>query len=391
MPRSTPWIILLCKFSDDPGTASLQSIADYAAFFAGEDPESIPSYWRDVSYGELDLVTGTEISPWLRLPQKRSDHVGLSTRKNLFEWAKAAGRNAGIDFDRFFGTVAFFAVQTDLFGTSDDPHVVCDILSAPAQILQEYGHAYGLQHSRSVIDPTDYTNPFCIMSSMSFGVNNNDGTSHDARFIGHDPTFPSRFGRSGPGLCSPYLFQEGWLPPLRVRQVVSKGTHPETTLLKLSALGELGAVFPQAAIIEFDVPQSLTYFIEYRRGEWDKGVIYNPIVVHQVREDKYSYFAGYTRTVTTGMTGIGANTTQLAGRWYVDTQVDLSVEFLSLIEDGAAVLIRIAPAAAGRDLSVRAIANSTLQLSGAFSIKNQVLSPGESSVRDKLIYLLGQE
>jgi hypothetical protein len=82
---------------------------------------------------------------------------------------------------------------------------------------------------------------------------------------------------------------------------------------------------------------------------------------------------------------------QLAGRWYVDAQFDLSVELLSLVDDGAAVLIRIAPAAAGRDLSVRTIANSTLRLSGAFSIKTQVLSPGESSVRDKLIFLLGQE
>jgi len=46
------------------------------------------------------LVTGTEISPWLKLPQKRSDHTGTETRKLLFEWAKAAGRDAGIDFDR---------------------------------------------------------------------------------------------------------------------------------------------------------------------------------------------------------------------------------------------------------------------------------------------------
>ena len=392
MSRNTPWIILLCRFSDDDGSGKPQPIPYYVSLFGGDDPESIPSFWRDMTYGELDLVTGTEVSPWLTLPQKRSDHTGLSTRKALFRWAKDAGKQAGVDFDRFYGVVAFFAVGTDLFGTQEDgPHVVCDVLSSPAQIFQEYGHAYGLQHSRSVIDPTDYTNPFCIMSGMSFGVNNDDGTSHDPRFIDHDPTFPSRFGPSGPGLCSPYLSQAGWLPALRTRQVVSNGTHPETTILKLSALGEFGAAFPQAAIIEFGSPQSLTYFVEYRRGEWDKGIIYNPIVVHQLRADKYCYFAGYIRTVTTGMTGIGTMPAQLAGRWYVDAQFDLSVEFLSLVDDGAAVLIRIAPAAAGRDLSVRTIANSTLRLSGAFSIKTQVLSPGESSVRDKLIFLLGQE
>src|ERR1700751_2018774 len=103
MPRNTPWIILLCKFSDDPDTSKLRSIADYAAFFGGDDPDSIPSYWRDISSGELDLMTGTEISPWLQLEQKRSDHTGLSTRGDLVNWAKAAGAKAGVDFDRFFG------------------------------------------------------------------------------------------------------------------------------------------------------------------------------------------------------------------------------------------------------------------------------------------------
>jgi hypothetical protein len=209
MPRRTPWIILLCKFSDDPGTATLRSIADYAAFFGGDDPESIPSYWRDMSYGELDLVTGTEVSPWLQLSQKRSDHVGLSTRKNLFEWAKAAGRNVGIDFDRFFGAVAFFAVPTDLFGTSSDPHVVCDILSSPAQIQQEYGHAYGqMKHSSAVLNPVAYENPFCIMSSLRFGADMEV-------FRGVDPTFASKWGPSGPGLCSAFVLEFGWLPQPR--------------------------------------------------------------------------------------------------------------------------------------------------------------------------------
>ena len=392
MSRNTPWIILLCRFSDDNGSGNPKPIAFYASLFGGDDPESIPSFWRDMTYGELDLVTGTEVSPWLTLPQKRSDHTGTATRGALYGWAKAAGTRVGIDFGRFYGVTAFFANGTDLFGTKgNDPHVVCDVLSSPAQILQEYGHAYGLQHSRSVIDPTDYTNPFCTMSSTNFGINNDDGTSHDPRFVGHDPTFPSKFGPSGPGLCSPYLSQAGWLPDSRTRRVVSNGSHPETTILKLSALGEFGAAFPQAAIIEFDAPQPVTYFIEYRRGEWDKGVVYSPIVIHQRRADKMAYFAGYIRTLATGSTGIGGVPSQFAGRWYVDTQFDLSVELLSLVDDGAGVLIRIAPAAAGRNLSVRAIAGSTLGLSGAFSIKAQVLSPGESSLRDKLIFLLGRQ
>ena len=268
-----------------------------------------------MSYGELDLVTRTQISPWLHLPQKRSDHAGLNTREELFGWAKAAGRDAGIDFDRFFGVVAFFAVQTDLFGTSDNPHVVCDLLSSPAQILQEYGHAYGLKHSRSVSNPVDYENPFYIMSGLRFGAD-------DEIFRGVDPTFASKWGPAGPGLCSPYVLQSGWLSQLRSVTVLSNGTHPSTTILELSPLGDANAHHPQAAVVEFHTPQSVRYFIEYRRGRWDRGIFYDPIVIHQVRADGIPYYAGLIRTLNSG--GSGAAETHgpavSEGKWYVDDQ-----------------------------------------------------------------------
>jgi len=44
MPRITPGSYFSRKFSDDPSTSTLRSIADYAPFFAGDDPDSIPSY-----------------------------------------------------------------------------------------------------------------------------------------------------------------------------------------------------------------------------------------------------------------------------------------------------------------------------------------------------------
>jgi hypothetical protein len=384
MSRNTPWIVLLCKFSDDPGTSILRSVADYVAFFGGDDPDSIPSYWRDISYGELNLVTGTEILPWLRLPQKRSDHTGLNTRKDLFGWVKIAGSNAGVDFSRFFGVVAFFSVQTDLFGTSDDPHVVCDLLSSPSQILQEYGHAYGLKHSRSVVNPTDYENPFCIMSGLTFGAD-------DEVFRGVDPTFPGRWGPSGPGLSSPYVLASGWLAGSRSVTITSNGRYPSTTILDLSALGDANAAHPQAALLDFNTPQNVRYCIEYRQGGWDRGIFYDPIVLHQLRPDGLSYYAGLIRPLQPGTGGVGEHPGPAisAGKWYVDSQYDLSVELLAVSEGRSAVTLRIAPAAAARTLSVRAIAASKLQLRGAFSIGNQVLSQRGEPLRERLINLLG--
>ncbi len=385
MSRNTPWIILLCKFSDDPGMSTLRSIADYAAFFAGDDPDSIPSYWRDISNGELDLVTGTEISPWLQLKQKRSDHKGLDTRKDLFQWAKAAGRDAGIDFGRFFGVTVFFSVATDLFGTSDSPHVVCDLLSSPAQIQQEYGHAYGLKHSRSVVNPIDYRNPFCTMSSMIFGTD-------DVVFRRVDPTFPGRWGASGPGLCSPYVLASGWLPEPRSVKVASNGRYPSSTLLDLSPLGDMNPTHPQVAVVDFDTPQSVRYCIEYRRGGWDRGIFYDPIVLHQVRADGLSYYAGLIRPFKAGSGGDATHPLPAvsAGKWYVDQQYDLSVEFIAMSPDRGMVTLRIAPAAGARTLSVRGIAASKLQLTGSFSIGNQVLTRKEEPLRGRLIDLLGR-
>jgi hypothetical protein len=383
----------MCKFKDDQRSFVTIKRQEVEAMFTAPDIENVVTFWRDVSYGEVDL-SGSKTFGWLTLDQKQQDFKDALTtlgnqkaRTAMFSWALKAASDAEIKLDSYYGVTVYMSTPTDLWGSlqGSNGQVVCDTASSLPQILQEYGHGYGLQHSRSVIDPTDYTNPFCVMSSMSFGRNNQDGTWHDPRFIGHDPTFAGRNGSSGPGLCSPYISQKGWLPDSRTQHVGSNGIRPETTILKLSALGEFGAAFPQAAIIEFDSPRSLTYFIEYRRGGWDKGITYNPVVIHQLGADNYSYFAGYIRTVATDITGKEATP---VGRWYVDGQFDLSVEFLSLVDDGAAILIRIAPAAAGRDLSVRGMAASKLQLTEGFSMKNQVLTPGEESVRGRLVSLL---
>ena len=74
----------------------------------------------------------------------------------------------------------------------------------------------------------------------------------------------------------------------------------------------------------------------------------------------------------------------------MDDQYDLSVEVMAVSVDHGSVTLRIAPAAAAGTLSVRAIAASKLQLTGTFSMKNQVLTHGEESVRGRLISLLGR-
>jgi len=392
MPRSTPWIILLCKFSDDTGAGSPRSIDYYSSFFAGDSPGSVPSFWRDITYGALDLVTGTEVTPWLTIPHKRSEALptrSTAERTQLVGWAMDAGAAFGVKFERFFGFVAFFAVQTDLFGIPGDgqpPHVVCDVLSNPTEVLQEYGHTYGLKHSRSVLVPQDYKNPFCVMSGMLFGQAD-DTYPGIPGFEGIDPTFPTEYGDSGPGLCSPYLAQNGWLPDARVVNIASNGTYPRSTIVSLSALGITSAPHPQAAVIELSSPQPATIYVEYRHGGWDRELLQDPVVIHQLRPDGWAYYAGHIGTSSRG--GGAGGAPRIPGKWHVDSTYDLSVELLALQDDAATAVVRVAPSAAARTLSVRSIADSKLGLVGDISVRDQVLVGQRGSLRDRLVELLG--
>jgi hypothetical protein len=368
MATKTPWAILLCKFKDDvidlksfrnaakrfpfdqfgnsarailarrfdmqrpvsmkelirnisePG----QVLQNEVALFTAPDIENVVTYWQDISYGELDL-SGSEVFGWLTLDQNRSDYT---IRDSFLEiWGKKAAADAGIDLSRFYGVVVFLNDATDLYGKSK--FVAADIASNFSQILQEVGHGYDLEHSRSVANPTDYQDPFCIMSGLTFG--------------GANPTFQGRFGQSGPGLCSPYVFQAGWLAESRITRVPTNGSSPVATDLVLSPLSERSPAHPQVAMFDLTVPQPYKYFVEYRSGGWDRGLNQTAVVIHQLRPDKVAYYAGSIAT-STGFSGGGfeGGTVTLPGGPYADPQFNLSVQVLSLLEDRA-VNIRIAP------------------------------------------------
>jgi hypothetical protein len=323
MSTQTPWLVLLCKFNDD-ATPDPNPPEFYQALFRNPNVENVVSYWNDITYGEMDL-TGSDVRGWLRLDQNRADYLGLPTRLDLVNWAKQKATDSGINVGDYYGVIVYMSVRTDLFGSAGR-FVVCDIDSNLAQIQQEVGHGYGLQHSRSVASPTDYQNPYCIMSGLTFG--------------GSDPTFiDNRFGQSGPGLCSPFLFAQGWLPESRIVRVATNGRTPAPTELTLAPLGERNPAHPQVAIFGFDSPQELTYFVEYRAGGWDRGLAQNAIVIHQMRSDGLAYYAGQIPTSI----GFVGGMTLLPGVSFVDPQFDLAIDVLTGSNDGA-IKLRIAPA-----------------------------------------------
>ncbi|RYZ61047.1 MAG: hypothetical protein EOO14_06035 [Chitinophagaceae bacterium] len=237
-------------------------------------------------------MQGSEVTPWLQLEGRYTakdpgEGQQAKGRRELVQKAKQAARDAGNDLDRFFGVVVTMDRGTDLFGSAAR-HAVCDTLSSLSQILQEVGHGFGLEHSRAVANPIDYENPFCIMSGMTFGGDLTIPNNPSIRFS--SPTFPDRFGDSGPGLCSPLLFKAGWITESRIVRIATNGRMPAAVVITLSPLGEMNPLHPQVVMFGLNTPQDVTYFIEYRAGGWDRGLKQKSVVIHQLRPDGMAYY-----------------------------------------------------------------------------------------------------
>jgi hypothetical protein len=381
MSRHTPWAVLLCKFKDDKLGFVTTKRQEVEALFTAGDIENVVTFWRDVSYGELDLSGSTVLpeSGWLTLEQNQKDFEdakaslgNTGARQAMVGWARKAASNAKIVLDGYYGLAVFMSTHTDLWGGLQDGSgiVVCDVDSDLAQIVQEYGHGYGLKHSRAVTNPTDYNDPFCIMSGLPFG--------------GTDPTFTGRFGRSGPLMCSPYVEAAGWFSPSQMLHLATNGSYPSPITLRLSALGSTNPLDPRVAMFGLSVPYEATYFIEYRSAGWDRGMGQSQVVIHQRRPDEYAYYAGSIAASTGTKNGVKL----LPARSWIDSEFDLSVRLNALLDEASAVEISVGPAAAARPLSVRTIARTKLNLEGRISVDAQILQPATRSVRTSLIDLL---
>ena len=122
MSRETPWAVLMCKFKDDQRGFVTINRQDAEAMFKAPDIENVVTFWRDVSYGEVDL-SGSKTFGWLTLDQKQQDfNDALATlgndkaRSAMFSWALKAASDAEIKLDSFYGVTVYMSTPTDLWG-----------------------------------------------------------------------------------------------------------------------------------------------------------------------------------------------------------------------------------------------------------------------------------
>lgn len=72
---STPWAILLCKFSDDASEPQPRQYYEKLFTQTGSGSLNMVDFFSDASHGQLDL-SGSQVFGWLTLDKARSDYTG---------------------------------------------------------------------------------------------------------------------------------------------------------------------------------------------------------------------------------------------------------------------------------------------------------------------------
>lgn len=278
-----PFAVILCKFSDQPQEPRTPGFYRNCFTEMGAGTGGAFDYWRDVSFGHLDL-TGSKVFGWFTMNNhKVQDLPGLG-RNSFVSWGIDTARLNGVDLSPFFGIIVVFNVVTDS-GASGGVQMVLGYKPnewSPTFNSHEMGHLFGLDHSFGTgptscgsgdSRPGAYCDRWDIMSAMNVW------------------TFSNALGGNGPGLNAPYLDKLGCIPPNRIWTP----PHPDFAgTITLAALNHPEAHGP----LMIKIPRSSgpnpsvnsTYTVEFRQKTgWDAGIPNDTVLIHQVRSDGLSY------------------------------------------------------------------------------------------------------
>lgn len=298
-----PWAVVLCKFNDSQ--TELQTPQYFQDMFTVANNPTY-QYWKDISYGKLDL-SGTIVvgNHWYTINKSKADFETMSRETKVQTCKNAAAGDA--DFSQYYGTIA---IVNGGFGEDEGAVRVglgAVLLNAAVDLSfvdHEMGHSLGLEHSRSInyVETQvgqegypDYQDCYDIMSAYSC-VFQTTGKFPDNTKLG-----------GGPGLNAIYLDKLDWRPldtPLASFVggtcgntatyanifVLAPLNHPEAGgFTDIHATANL-VIPPPPGQSAFAGTTADRYFVEFRdKSGWDAGIARDTVLLHARGQDGLSY------------------------------------------------------------------------------------------------------
>jgi M6 family metalloprotease-like protein len=280
---SQPWVSILCKFSDLSTEPKSKS---YFQDMYGNRAGQLDHYWREVSYGQIDLAGSLAID-WVTLPRPQRDYVPTPGSGNkadlnaLFADCTAAA-DPFVDFSRggqpFVGINMMFNGDLDCCAWGGSRSATLDGVShtwrvtwaAPqsyanvAVIAHEMGHGFGLPHSNNADrDNTPYDSPWDVMSDA------NEYTVGD-----------TTFGRRGKHTIAHHKDLLGWIPRAQQYVAMAPGNHQVT----IDALTLPSATHYRMVRIPIGTgPEYYTVEVRYAEGNYDAQLPATAVILHHVQ------------------------------------------------------------------------------------------------------------
>jgi hypothetical protein len=105
----TSWAVILCRFNDLPPLTT--PLSEFTDFIAGAGKGGVFDYWKDVSYGAIDL-SGSKVFGWYTMNYSFFKD-GTKNRATWIDEAIRLAKENGVDLSPFFGVIAVVNASVD--------------------------------------------------------------------------------------------------------------------------------------------------------------------------------------------------------------------------------------------------------------------------------------